>query len=284
MARTTNGGLTRIDSSPGDLTLFNTMILDAASLIAGFTNSINVAGTGETPMSQADLRAKVVSLTGLLTGARTLTWPTTECARAVIFRNASTGSFSLTIKVSGGLGVAIPQGYAQMLWHDGVNVYAAGPAMNIATGLMIPSGLFVPSARVYHNAAQSIANTTGTSLAFNSERDDSDTIHDTVTNNSRLTCRTAGKYLIHASAEFAVSAVGAVRALNLQLNGATLIATQYVTPIGGGLPTALSCSTAYRLAVNDYVEAAVYQDSGGALNVNSAGNYSPEFGMVRVGD
>ena len=37
----------------------------------------------------------------------------------------------------------------------------------------------LPGARVYHNANQSISNTTVTALAFNSERWDTDTIHDT---------------------------------------------------------------------------------------------------------
>jgi hypothetical protein len=39
----------------------------------------------------------------------------------------------------------------------------------------------------------------------------------------------------------------------------------------------------YSLSVSDYLEAVVYQNSGGALNVNSAGNYSPEFGMTYLG-
>ena len=41
--------------------------------------------------------------------------------------------------------------------------------------------------------------------------------------------------------------------------------------------------TLYELAVNDYVELVVYQSSGGALNVVSSGNHSPEFMMVYQG-
>ena len=45
----------------------------------------------------------------------------------------------------------------------------------------------------------------------------------------------------------------------------------------------MSISTEYSLAVNDYVELVVYQSSGGALDVNAAANYSPEFGMTFQG-
>jgi hypothetical protein len=34
--------------------------------------------------------------------------------------------------------------------------------------------------------------------------------------------------------------------------------------------------------VNDYVEAMVWQNSGGALNVNQFGNHTPEFMMARI--
>jgi hypothetical protein len=141
-----------------------------------------------------------------------------------------------------------------------------------------------PQARVYHNAAQSVANATLAALAFNSERFDTDTIHDNATNNSRLTCKTAGLYLITGSLAFNTAATGNVRAAQIRINGATDIAAQYIPPIGGGaLATIISVATLYVMAVNDYAQLMVYQDSGGALNVNAAGNYSPEFAMVKVG-
>ena len=48
-------------------------------------------------------------------------------------------------------------------------------------------------AHAYHNAAQSINTASETTLALNSERWDTDSIHDTAVNNSRLTCVTPGK-------------------------------------------------------------------------------------------
>lgn len=138
-----------------------------------------------------------------------------------------------------------------------------------------------PAARAYHNAAQSIANSTVTTLAFNSERFDTNTIHDTSSNNSRLTCQTAGRYQITANVEFA-SGGGNRRLVQILLNGATAIGRVDLAPQSGSASVYV-VSTVYQLAVSDYVEVQVFQDSGGALNVTNTGNYSPEFMMARVG-
>lgn len=139
-----------------------------------------------------------------------------------------------------------------------------------------------PSARVYHNAAQSIPNATLAALSFNSERFDTDSIHSTSSNTSRLTCNTAGLYLITGAVAFDANAAG-IRSLRVRLNGATYLANQQVNASGGGLDSMLTVSTLYQMAAGDYVEMVVYQNSGGSLNCQSASNYSPEFGMVKVG-
>lgn len=137
-------------------------------------------------------------------------------------------------------------------------------------------------ARAYHNANQSITSATLTVLALNSERYDTDTIHDTATNNSRLTCKTAGVYAISGNVSFAANATG-LRELDILLNGATMIASKTVGNVGGTVATIVDVGCDYLLAVNDYVELRVYQDSGGALNVLSTGNYTPEFSMHFTG-
>jgi len=141
---------------------------------------------------------------------------------------------------------------------------------------------YTQGARVYHNANQSIPHNTLTALAFNSERYDTDTIHDNTTNNERLTCKTAGKYIITAGAGWAPNA-NKQRFLHIRLNGATYIASQVFKAAGDGEGTNMALATLYELAVNDYVEVLAYQYSGVAINIMSYGNYSPEFAMLRVG-
>jgi hypothetical protein len=169
-------------------------------------------------------------------------------------------------------------------WVDGTTVATAAKANIWEDGIF--NAHQQPAVRVFHNANQSLTNITLTALAFNSERFDtaggsSATHHDTVTNNSRLTCLYAGKYQITGSASFAANATGH-RLLLIRLNGATEIARERVPSVGASDQLELNISTLYDLAINDYVELVAYQNSGGALNVTVVSNYSPEFMFVRV--
>lgn len=139
----------------------------------------------------------------------------------------------------------------------------------------------MPSARVYNSAAISITSGTLTALTFDTERYDNDAIHSVTTNTGRLTCVTAGRYVITGSVEFTAGA-GTYRLLEVLLNGATIISSLRVPPPSSGL-TRLSIATQYNLAATDYVELRVQHDVGSAINVNSSGNYSPEFAMALLG-
>jgi hypothetical protein len=139
-----------------------------------------------------------------------------------------------------------------------------------------------PSCRVYNSTDWSVANSTSTAIPFNSERYDNDAIHDTVSNTTHLTAKTAGVYRITGSADFDANATG-FRDLSIRLNGITSIASQSTNTVGVAYYTKISVSTEYVLAVNDYVELMAFQNSGGALLVKVNNNDSPEFSLVRVG-
>jgi hypothetical protein len=150
------------------------------------------------------------------------------------------------------------------------------------------STMKVPSARVYHNAVQSAGNGVWTALAFNSERFDNDSMHDPTTNNSRLTCRTPGIYLLNAHCQFDSTAGGVQRFFHLMLNGATDIAgsgpaaSAYANSIGLD-DVHFNITTLYELVAGDYVEARIFHDAGAGRNVDSLGNWSPEFSALRIG-
>lgn len=139
----------------------------------------------------------------------------------------------------------------------------------------------VPSARVYNNAHISLDNTTLTALTFNTERWDTDTIHDTSTNTGRLTCKTAGIYVVTGHVSFAANATG-IREARIIHNGSTVYASTRTDAVASG-KTNITVSTLVSMAVNDYVELIAYQSSGGALNVEYDASFSPEFGMVFQG-
>src|SRR5215831_1233030 len=138
----------------------------------------------------------------------------------------------------------------------------------------------VPAARVYKAAALSVSNATTTGIPFDTERFDTDNIHDVAVNNGRLTCRTAGKYLIGVNIEWNPNATGE-RIVWLYLNGGTPIA-EVRGPANGASATLGQIATVLQdMAVGDFVEVYVYQTSGGALNITATPNYSPEFWMIR---
>lgn len=138
------------------------------------------------------------------------------------------------------------------------------------------------SCRVTHSAAQTVPNGAVTILSFDTERWDTDSIHDNATNNSRLTCKTAGLYLITLLCSFSANANGR-RSLYLKKNGATWIGIVGLPAVPDGITsTLIEVSTQYQLAVNDYVEGYCYQNSGVDLTVSINAEYCPEFMMSRI--
>lgn len=141
------------------------------------------------------------------------------------------------------------------------------------------SGLI--GARVTSTANQSIPNNTETAINFDgTDRYDTNNIHSPTTNNTRLTCNTAGTYIIVGQTSFVGNATG-YRSLRINLNAATTIAVLQSNP-PGSVECALVVSTIWDMAIGDYVQLAVLQTSGGALNVYGNTIYT-EFMMQKIG-
>jgi len=136
-------------------------------------------------------------------------------------------------------------------------------------------------ARVYASLGQTLGNGVHTPLPFDLERYDTDAIHDTVVNNSRLTCKTAGKYIITGNVYWETHAVGK-RLLYIRLGGVTRIA-MCSYGLNSDNEQNHFVSSIYDLAVNDYLELVAMQNSGGNLIIFQRDNYSLEFMMQRIG-
>lgn len=127
--------------------------------------------------------------------------------------------------------------------------------------------------RASTSTSQSVSNNTVTALPLAAESFDSDpngAMHDTVTNNTRITIRTAGVYHCGAQATPAANTTG-FRQSYIRVNGGSTIAfdTRMASTAGGaGSEVSLYC--AYSFAANDYIELVVQQASGGALNYDGA--------------
>jgi len=283
MATATNGGFNLpADGQANVVTEISSGLQALDNMVAGrLVKSVSASHV----LNSVEARNAVMEFTGALAGDIIIDLPAaagTGRSRRILVYNNTTGGFNVTLRHENGSGVgaAVPAGFVRRVWHNGSSVLGEGQAYNPLTGFPLP---VAPTARVYRTADQSIPNNAGTAVAFTAERFDNNSIHDNVTNNTRLTCRTAGRYLVGACVHFDVSATGG-RGLWLLLNGVTSIWQAF----GGANATAsqgttVALATLYDLNVNDYVEVIAFQNSGGALNAKAIGNYSPEFYMVWAG-
>lgn len=138
------------------------------------------------------------------------------------------------------------------------------------------------SCRVYHNAAQSVANATNVVLAFNSERFDNGGLHDTSTNNSRITFATAGVYYYGANVNWGTTSDTGYRELTILLNGSTNINQSTLDGDAVSFSPRQQINGMWEFDADDYIVLSVFQSTGGAINVNSNANYSPEFWATRI--
>lgn len=135
--------------------------------------------------------------------------------------------------------------------------------------------------RVTHTIAQSVGDGATISVAFDTERFDTDTMHDTVTNNSRITIQTAGKYILWASIRWQTNVLG-TRLLILRRNGATEESRVQGPPALGSAVAEQPLVAIVDAALNDFFEIRAFQNSGGALNVEVNPGTAPEFGAIRI--
>lgn len=126
-----------------------------------------------------------------------------------------------------------------------------------------------PACSIKETTAQSVPNVTDTAMTSNEENFDNNSMHSTVTNTSRITIQTAGRYLLFSTLRFAGSTGGFYRQVQFLVNGATTYAMATATQVpNAGVETIISTSKALVLAAGDYVECMARHNAGGALNVN----------------
>lgn len=128
---------------------------------------------------------------------------------------------------------------------------AGDNSTKLATTAYVDNVIADISCRVKQSSITSVTSGSYTSVAFQAEDFDTNTMHDNATNNSRITITTTGKYAIGATVQFTVGAksVGGY----LLLNNTTKIAYSFS---GNGVNslTGFSLSTIYSFTAGDYIE------------------------------
>jgi len=150
---------------------------------------------------------------------------------------------------------------------------SSGQVLTVAGGVpswATPAGGTFSGCSLSKSAAQSVSNATWTAISWNQENYDTDAFHDNSTNNTRITIPAGkgGKYLI-ASNLFNPSNSSGSRLIKFQKNGVDIYYGDWQRA-NSGHSTSTIASQVLNLAVADYIEVNLFQDSGGALDVNSA--------------
>jgi hypothetical protein len=162
---------------------------------------------------------------------------------------------------------------------DGHNVPHAAPGMsgNVLTSngtdwvsQASASGSFI-GCRVFQNAVFSLpTDPTYGAVTFQTESFDTSTMHDNVTNNTRITITTAGYYNFGGAVEIAATSQSVN--LKIRLNGTT-----FITGNVGGAPGSTNgragVSGVYQFALNDYIELLGYTNSASNTSANTMTNF-----------
>jgi hypothetical protein len=139
----------------------------------------------------------------------------------------------------------------------------------------------VPSVRVYNSTLATATSNTLHTINFDSERYDTNSMHSTSSNASRLTCKQSGTYSIGGNIDWNTN-VNGDRQLLIYHNASTIIAATRQNPgISGNCNQSLY--TQFYLSSGDYVELVARQTATADISILASPNYSPEFFMNKIG-
>lgn len=136
------------------------------------------------------------------------------------------------------------------------------------------NGVARPSVRAYNDGAQSIANNTSTPVTFNSHDGTATAgIHSTSTDTDRFVATKAGLWMFTYKVHLASDKDG-TRISFMRKNGGTdsnnIIGSAVTVIPSASFGCVLQHTVQVELALNDYVQCLIYQNSGGALNAGYA--------------
>lgn len=137
--------------------------------------------------------------------------------------------------------------------NAGLGKYLRGDGTNFVSATPLLTDFASYSVRTYKSSAgQSLSQNTLTAITFDAEDFDTNSLHDNVTNNSRLTAPVAGKYKI--TAHICWQGVSSNVFIVIRKNGvATDLAKTSLTVTGTSVGTT-EVNVTLSLAANDYVE------------------------------
>jgi len=165
-----------------------------------------------------------------------------------------------------------------------LGIGTAGQVLKVNSGATAPEWGSAASsyigANVFNSTSQAITSNVDTVITFDSERNDTNTFHSTVTNTGRITIPSGygGKYQIRAQFTYASGALGNLF-YAIRKNG-TAIYVQPAYSLQGTI------TIQEDLVATDYLEVAAFQNTGGSINVQANGTSNQtrqEFSVIYLG-
>lgn len=128
-----------------------------------------------------------------------------------------------------------------------------------------------PRVGLIQNTTQTIATATWTAVAFDTEFWDTDNMHSTTSNTSRVTATTAGMYLVNGALSWTAPAAGQILRAAIRQNGASFLPTIMTTE---GVNNQVNVSVTAQMNAGDYLELMAYQSTGANLALTTSGGYN----------
>lgn len=151
-------------------------------------------------------------------------------------------------------------------------------ALEVRETRLLPQAHVLPSCAVYNSLTPTILNVTWTLLTFDGTWSDQHDMHNPGSNPSRITIPAdmGGLWLLTMYGLFAAHGTGE-RWSTFRVNGSDQVYNNETTVLAGG--KAMQSHTVLLLTAGQYVEAAVYQNSGASLTFANS-----KFTATRLSD
>lgn len=137
------------------------------------------------------------------------------------------------------------------------------------------------SVRCTMSGNQTIAHDTNTSLLWDTETWDTDSMHSVASNTERLVAPVTGKYIVVLGISWGPAVGAGYKTIQIRNSAAAAIAASHVAETIAG-DRVHSCTALVTLAAADYVYGFGYQTSGGNLDVTAGTGIF--FGMALLGE
>lgn len=230
--------------------------------IGGYT-SVTVADAGDTTLTTANgaadqSRNMTINLTGTLTASRNVIVPAIE--KVYLVKNATSGGFAVTVKVSGQTGVSVANGTTMLVFVDGTDVRQAGAQVGASNSLVLAAG---------SASAPSLTTTGDTNTGFYFPA--ADTISASTGGTERMRIDNSGNVGIGGAPSYALD----VKATTGQVSVASTTGTNYarylVQNTGGTMQLGIDNSTGTNFGSGAAYSRAIFSDGAYPICVYTNG-------------